>query len=117
MNTTNLTDMKHTTRTAIAIDTAARTGSGDARATERALARFCTESLIDAAESCVAGMSQDHRERFCSSITTYTRWTRELAIWTLCGWVSCQRVIEFGETLRAASAEFAAAYEAIGAAL
>lgn len=40
----------HTTQTALNIDTAVRSANGDHRATVRALGRFATEALVDAAE-------------------------------------------------------------------
>lgn len=49
--------------------------------------------------------------------SSYGTVTRDRAVETLCGWVSCQNVIAFGETLRAARAELPAALELLGASL
>ncbi len=109
--------MTNNTATLLAISTAARMGNGDQRATERTTGRFCTEALVDAAISAVSGMTVAQRDRYVSSHPTYGTITRERAVATLCGWTSCQNVIEFGATLAAARRDFDGALELLGAAL
>ncbi len=91
--------MTNNTATLLSISTAARMGNGDQRATERTTARFCTEALVDAAAQAIIGMTRDQRDRYVSGHPTYGTINRERAVATLCGWTSCQNVIEFGAEL------------------
>lgn len=93
--------MMHSTKTLIAIDTAATAGNGDFYATERALGRFCTEALVDAAEQCEAGLPTSRRTRN----SRYESWRRETAIMQIAGWVSWR-------ALQRWSADFSATQEA-----
>lgn len=104
--------MMHTTQTLINIDSAARSACGDYHATVRALSRFATEALVDAAESCRAGSTVDERRSYMSN-PTYGTPVRDAAIACICGYVNLCRVREFGATLRAARAEFPTALEAL----
>lgn len=104
------------------IDTAARSTHGDYHAAVRSLARFCTESLAEAAHYAREGMTQAERSKFVSSSEfSYGCDRRDIAVRILCGWVSCVQLREwsvaFEASCAAARAEFPAAYEAIGAAL
>jgi hypothetical protein len=107
------------TLTLLAIDNAARSAQGDYRATERALARFCTEALVGAAESCRAGMTQAQIAQFLPSESRGI--VRDCAVRTLCGWVNCQRLVAwrdaFEATRNAALAEMPQALEMLGGAL
>ncbi len=109
--------MTNNTASLLSVSTAARKGNGDFYATVRSTARFCTAALVDAAESCVAGMTKDQRSRYVSGHPTYGTVTRDRAVMTLCGWVSHQKVIAFGATLEAALTEFPAALAELGAVL
>lgn len=93
--TTNTDGLKHTTRTAIAISDAAMSGGGDYRATVTALARFCTEALVDAATAAYVPA------KFSSDFPKYREATRDEAIARLCGWVSYTNVMAWGADARA----------------
>lgn len=114
--------MTHTTQTLIAIDTALRAANGDFRATERALARFCTEALVDCAEQALASLTQAETAKFAITVSDrFARHDREWSISALCSYVHAERLRAWGEAFEAscaaARAEFPSAYEAIGAAL
>lgn len=90
----------HTTQTALTIDTAARSAHGDHAATVRALARFCTESLVDAAESALDGMTLAEREKFAwEGARPYARRSRDWAVNMLCSWVHVARMREFAQEM------------------
>ncbi len=106
--TTNTTDAN--------ILAAARLADGDYRATERRLARFCTEALVACAKELVVPV------KFASEpLPTWREPTRDEAMWRICGWANFRRVDDWGVKYRAAraaaEAEFPAAIEALGAAL
>lgn len=111
----NTDGLKHTTITAIAISEAAMSAGGDFYATRKALARFCTEALVDIATEAYVPA------KFSSDFPKYRRATRDEAIERICGWVHHQRILAWGKafeaTRQAAIAELPAALESLGAAL
>lgn len=118
--------MQHTTQTLVNISNAVRTADGWYDATVRAVARFSTEALRDAAIAGVASMHTSERTRFASSVTSYEigaidRMSRERACELLCSWAHVVRMRDFAQQMdrarAAATAEFPSAYEALGAAL
>lgn len=94
MKTTN-NELKHTTLTARAISDAAMTAGGDFRATARALARFCTEALVDLATEAYVPA------KFSSSFPTYRRATRDEAIERIAGWVSYTKLMQWSDAFTA----------------
>ena len=95
--------MNHTTTTALAIDTAIRAGGGDFHATMRTTARFCTESLRDAAEQCLASLTQAERSKFASTVSGVSEWRRDRdwAVEALCAYMSAITLREWSAAFRA----------------
>lgn len=111
----NTTAAAHVIHAALAILAAARRANGDYRTTCRALARFCTEALADAAADLVVPA------RYHGGLPTWRTATRDEAIERLCAWANSDRVREwvvaFERSRQAAISELPAALEQLGAAL
>jgi hypothetical protein len=89
--------MMHTTNTALAIDSAIRAGAGDYRATARTTARFCTESLRDAAEQCLASLTTAERAKFATTVSGVSQYRRDRdwAVSALCAYTSAVSLREW----------------------
>lgn len=106
--------MSNTTSTALL--SAARRANGDFRATERALARWCTEEL-----RATASYLSVPRKFASEGLPTWREATREECLWLLCGWTNWQRLEDWSASYeaarRAAIAALPQALAELGAAL
>lgn len=114
--------MTNTTQTLSNINTAVLAADGWYDATSRNTARFCTEALVDAAQSALAGMTSSHRDRFCyNDSRRKSNFDRTWALNVLCAYAHSVRMhnfsVQFEATRTAAKAELPEALEALGAAL
>jgi hypothetical protein len=105
--------MTYSTRIKVLL--AAEGGHGDYYATKSALAKWCTEALLDATT-----LANPPRN-FAEPLPTWRDATREEVLFFLCGWASYEKVRAWGEKYKAArEAAVAALPEALvelGAAL
>jgi hypothetical protein len=87
--------MSHWTATLVAVSDAAMSGGGDYYATRTALARFCTEALVEVATAaCVP-------TKFSSGFPVYRRATRDEAVEKLCGWTSYTKLMAWSDAFYA----------------
>jgi hypothetical protein len=87
--------MNHWTATTIAVSDAAMSGGGDYYATRTALARFCTEALVEVATAAYVPT------KFSSSYPTYRRATRDEAVARLCAWTSYTKLMAWSDEFTA----------------
>lgn len=94
---------------------AALSANGDYRFTKSALAKWCTEALVDAAESVTVPT------KFSEPLPTWREATRDEAVMFLCGWTHSERLRKWSRAYQAsrqaALSALPAALEALGAAL
>jgi hypothetical protein len=103
--------------TGIRVLLAVESGGGDFYATKRALAKWRTEALIDAATVAAGPVPR----KFAEPLPTYREPTREEVLFFLCGWASYEKLRAWSEAYevsrQAAIVALPEALEELGAAL